>query len=162
MEWRPQQACASLGLGARLLTEGKAGLPQSVALPSTPSSCPPGLLHLVSGQLHGVRKHIRPEVDNFCVPSRPWGPVCIVLPFGDPKRECMEMSTAAAADSGSSSPRAAPRGGLLPAEGSLPPQALLSRLCTGRLMPESPSWRSVESWSSAQLGVRRGRDKREI
>lgn len=64
-----------------VLTGGKAHFPQGTALPTSPGTHPPGLLYLASGQLHGVGEERHQARDKeLCVPSRPWGPTCRVLP----------------------------------------------------------------------------------
>ena len=137
-------------------TGGKDHFPQGTALPTSPGTHPPGLLYLASGQRHGVGGERHQARDKeLCVPSRPWGPTCRVLPpCGTPREHAgvrWARPTAVGAP-GESSTGAVPAGSRLLSSPS-------STRAGSRPDTTVTSQPSVGSWSSAPLGVGPGQGR---
>lgn len=134
--------------------------PQSTALPSTPFP-PPDLLYLVSGQLLAARGLIRPEMESLYVPSRSWGSLRTVFPCGDP-RECAWSRVGTASSRGLWGP-AVLRPPREVARSQQRAVSLPARPQTKSPVPRPPPAQPcVERWSSAQLDVGQGRDRKGI
>lgn len=152
----------ALRLGTRVMIGGKACFLQGTALPTTPNTHSPSLLYLVSEQLCRVRRHIRPEMESLCVPFRPPGPACTVLPVGDPKTACRgwRWVQPIAGISGTKQSYGCPGGGLLPAEGRLP----FSQAPSRQAPDQKPNTLVILTalWGQLTLGVRHSRGKKGI